>query len=199
MKICVFCGSSFGKHKIYTDAAILLGETFVKHEIDLVYGGANVGLMGVLADVVLDNGGKVIGVIPKDFDEIELSHPGLTELHVVNSMHERKSLYEEISDGFIAMPGGPGTLEEICEVWTWGQIGFHRKPCGFYNVSGYFDHLLEFIDHMVMSGFMKPAYREMLQIENNPDKLIEAMNNYSPPMSKWGENTHIPPKGIISI
>ena len=188
MKICVYCGSSFGKNKIYTDAAILLGETLVKHEIDLVYGGAKVGLMGILADEVLNNGGNVIGVIPKDFDEIELSHPSLTELHVVNSMHERKSLYEEISDGFIALPGGPGTLEEICESWTWGLIGIHKKPCGFYNVSGYFDHLLEFFDHMVISGFMKPEYREMLQIENNPDMLIEKMKNYSPPMNKWEEN-----------
>jgi uncharacterized protein (TIGR00730 family) len=189
MKICVYCGSSLGKHKTYKDAAILLGETLVKHEIDLVYGGAKVGLMGMLADEVLDNGGKVIGVIPKNFDEKELAHPSLTELHIVNSMHERKSLYEELSDGFIAMPGGPGTLEEMCEIWTWGQIGFHKKPCGFYNVSGYFDHLLEFIDHMVVSGFMKPKYREMLQIENNPDKLIEKMKNYSPPMPKWEENT----------
>ena len=189
MKICVFCGSSFGKYKIYTDAAILLGETLVKHKIDLVYGGAKVGLMGILADEVLNNGGKVIGVIPKNFDEIELSHPNLTELHVVNSMHERKSQYEELSDGFIAMPGGPGTLEEICESWTWGQIGIHKKPCGFYNVSGYFDHLLEFIDHMVISGFMKPEYRDMLQIENSPDKLIEKMKNYSPPMDKWEEKT----------
>ena len=189
MKICVYCGSSLGKDKIFTDAAILLGETLVKYEMDLVYGGAKVGLMGILADEVLNNGGKVIGVIPKDFDEIELSHPSLTELHVVNSMHERKSLYEEISDGFIAMPGGPGTLEEICESWTWGLIGIHKKPCGFYNVSGYFDHLLEFIDHMVISGFMKFEYREMLQIENNPDKLLEKMKNYSPPMNKWEENT----------
>jgi len=187
MKICVFCGSSFGKDKIYTDAAIHLGETLVRHEIDLVYGGAKVGLMGILADVVLDNGGKVIGVLPKNFDEIELAHPSLTELHVVDSMHERKALYEELSDGFIAMPGGPGTLEEIAEVWTWGQIGFHKKPCGFYNVSGYFDQLLEFINHMVNSGFMKPEYREMLQIENDPDKLIERMNNYSPPKMKWEE------------
>ena len=189
MKICVYCGSSFGTLKIYKDATVLLAKTLVKHDIDLVYGGANVGLMGMLADAVLDNGGKVFGVIPKNFDEIELAHPGLTELHVVNTMHERKSMYEELSDGFIAMPGGPGTLEEISEIWTYGQIGFHEKPCGFYNVNGYFDLLLEFIDHMVVSGFMKPEYREMLQISTNPDKLIEMMKNYSPPVQKWEEKT----------
>ena len=185
-RICVYCGSSPGRDEIYVEAARELAGLLVSARMDLVYGGASKGLMGVLADSVLENGGKVSGVIPKALQDKEIAHTNLTELHVVDSMHERKSLMAILSDGFIAMPGGFGTLEEIIEVLTWGQLQFHAKPCGFLNVGGYFDHLLEFFDHAVAQGFLRRQHRDMLLVANTPAELLNLFERYEPPdLRKW--------------
>jgi uncharacterized protein (TIGR00730 family) len=185
-RICVYCGSSPGTDEIYVGAARELAGLLVSARMDLVYGGASKGLMGVLADSVLENGGKVSGVIPKALQEKEITHANLTELHVVDSMHERKSLMAILSDGFIAMPGGFGTLEEIIEVLTWGQLQFHAKPCGFLNVGGYFDHLLEFFDHAVAQGFLRRQHRDMLLVASTPAELLNLFEHYQPPeVRKW--------------
>ena len=185
-QLCVYCGSNPGKLPLYAEAAIALAHELVQRRIDLVYGGAKVGLMGTLADAVLEKGGRAIGVIPKSLLEKEFSHPGLTTLHVVDSMHERKALMADISDGFIALPGGLGTLEELFEVLTWGQLGFHDKPCAMFNVAGYYDTIALFLDQAVEQQFIRPAHRSMLLIENDPAKLLSAMREYSPPsVEKW--------------
>lgn len=185
-RICVYCGSSPGTDDIYVGAARELAGLLVSARMELVYGGASKGLMGVLADAVLENGGKVSGVIPKALQEKEIAHANLTELHVVDSMHERKSLMAILSDGFIAMPGGFGTLEEIIEVLTWGQLQFHAKPCGFLNVGGYFDHLLEFFDHAVAQGFLRRQHRDMLLVASTPAELLNLFEHYqSPEVRKW--------------
>ncbi len=185
-RICVYCGSSPGTDEIYVGAARELAGLLVSARMELVYGGASKGLMGVLADAVLENGGKVSGVIPKALQEKEIAHANLTELHVVDSMHERKSLMAILSDGFIAMPGGFGTLEEIIEVLTWGQLQFHAKPCGFLNVGGYFDHLLEFFDHAVAQGFLRRQHRDMLLVASTPAELLNLFEHYqSPEVRKW--------------
>lgn len=180
-KICVYCGSSPGKSAAYIEAARQLADELVKRKIDLVYGGANIGIMGELANTVLAAGGKVIGVIPKSLLAKEISHPGLTTLHVVDSMHERKALMEHLSDGFIALPGGLGTIEELFEVLTWAQLGFHSKPCALYNVEGFYQSLTHFLDHAVEAQFIKPAHRDMLLVEENPAALLGAMAEYEPP------------------
>jgi uncharacterized protein (TIGR00730 family) len=146
-RVCVYCGSSSGVLPEYSAAARELADVLVRHELELVYGGADKGIMGVLADAMLEHGGKVHGVIPKMLTDKEIAHQGLTELHVVASMHQRKTMMAALSDGFIALPGGYGTLEEIIEIITWGQLRFHDKPCGLLNVKGYFDHLLAYLDH----------------------------------------------------
>ena len=151
--ICVYCGSSSGRHPEYAEQARAFGTEMAKRGIALVYGGGKVGLMGTVADAVLAGDGKVIGVIPQSLAEREVAHPGLSELHVVESMHERKALMAELSAGFIALPGGFGTLEEFCEVITWSQLGIHAKPCGILNVAGYFDHLIGMFDYAVEHGF----------------------------------------------
>lgn len=168
------------------EAARTLGRELVKRDITLVYGGAHVGIMGEIADTVLSAGGEVIGIMPKALVDKEIAHNGLTDLRIVGSMHERKAMMEEISDGFIALPGGMGTLEEIFEVLTWSQLGYHRKPCSLLNIKGYYDFLTQFLDHTVEEGFVKPVHRGMILIEDNTEKLLDLMAEYvSPKADKW--------------
>src|SRR3546814_750650 len=154
MRLCVFCGSSDGARPAYRDAAHALGKALADAGIGLVYGGAAVGLMGAVADGALARGGEVMGVLPRSLADRELAHPGLTQLHVVGSMHERKAMMAKLSDGFIALPGGLGTFEELFEIWTWAQLGYHRKPVALLNVDGYYDGLLSFLDHPVREAFV---------------------------------------------
>jgi uncharacterized protein (TIGR00730 family) len=185
-RLCVYCGSNTGKKKIYADAAGELAEALLQNNIGLVYGGSHRGMMGLLADAVLNGGGTVEGVIPKSLLEKEVAHKGLSEMHVVDSMHARKSMMAVLSDGFIAMPGGFGTLEEIIEILTWAQLQFHDKPCGLLNVDGYFNHLLSFLDHAESEGFLRPAHRAMLLISKRPGDLIRRFESYMPPtVEKW--------------
>ncbi|PKN59739.1 MAG: TIGR00730 family Rossman fold protein [Deltaproteobacteria bacterium HGW-Deltaproteobacteria-11] len=184
--ICVYCGSSPGRLKAYSAAACALAASLVEQNIRLVYGGAKVGIMGMLADTALQLGGEVVGVIPEALVQKEVAHTGLTELHVTQSMHERKTLMAELSDGFVALPGGIGTLEELFEVWTWAQLGFHHKPCGLLNVEGYFDSLALFLDHAVDEQFVKQPHRSLLIVENDAKKLLERFRNHVPPViGKW--------------
>jgi uncharacterized protein (TIGR00730 family) len=184
--ICVYCGSSPGRNPDYLAGARLLAKELVQRNIGLVYGGANVGVMGVLANSVLELGGKAIGVIPEALVSKEIAHRGLTKLHVTKSMHERKSLMAELADGFVALPGGIGTMEEIFEMWTWAQLGFHQKPCGLLNLSRFFNKLGEFLDHVVNEQFVKAPHREMLIIESEPAKILDRFQNYQPPVvGKW--------------
>lgn len=184
--ICVFCGSSMGAQNAYPEAAQATGRAIAEAGCTLVYGGAKVGLMGTVADAALDAGGEVIGVLPRALQEKEVGHDGLTELHLVDSMHERKALMADLSEAFIALPGGVGTLEEIFEVWTWGQLGYHAKPCGFLNVNGYYDQLIAFLDHQTSEGFMKDVMRGMAQIADTPQGLLDLFRAYEPPSTpKW--------------
>lgn len=185
-RICVYCGSNTGTRPEYAEAARNLAEVLVRHDLELVYGGAAKGIMGVIADAVLEYGGSAHGVIPKLLEQKEIAHSGLTQLHVVTSMHERKSMMAELADGFIALPGGFGTLEEIIEILTWGQLQFHDKPCGVLNVSGYFDHLLAYLDHAEQEGFLRPENRQMLLQDTDPAGLIRQFERYTAPqVSKW--------------
>jgi len=185
-KICVYCGSSSGKRPEYAESARSLARELLRRDIGLVYGGASVGIMGELADSVLAGGGEVVGVIPQALVDKEVSHSGLTELKIVESMHERKAIMADSSDGFIALPGGLGTVEELFEVLTWSQLGFHKKPCALLNVKGYYNHLSLFLDHSVEEQFVKSIHREMLIIEEKPDILLDLMEVYSPPaVDKW--------------
>jgi len=184
--ICVFCGSNHGRRPEFTTAARTLGQELVKRRLGLVYGGGHVGLMGVLADAVLERGGKVTGVIPQALADKELGHRGITELVVVAGMHERKATMAAAADGFIAMPGGLGTLEEFFEVATWGQLGFHAKPATLLNVDGYFDHLLAFIDQAVADRFVLSDHRDMIFAADSPAEILEHMNGYRAPIrQKW--------------
>lgn len=182
--ICIYCGSSPGRLNAYASAAFSLAESLVSRNIRLVYGGASIGIMGMVADQVLKLGGQVIGVIPKALAHKEVAHHHLTELHVTQSMHERKMLMAELSDGFIALPDGTGTLEELFEIWTWAQLGFHRKPCGLLNVEGYYDSLITFLDHVLAEQFVKKHHHAMLIVETNPDALLDHYVNYQPPAVK---------------
>src|SRR6058998_329371 len=185
-RVCVFCGSKPGARPEYADAARALAATLVAAGIDLVYGGGRVGLMGVIADAVLDAGGQVIGVIPDHMSDREIAHYGLTDLRVVGSMHERKALMYDLSDGFIALPGGLGTLEELFEITTWSQLGLHVKPTGFLDVAGYFDLLVAFLDHLTAEGFVKPQHRRLLVAERRPDRLLDALRAFEPPpLPRW--------------
>lgn len=185
-RLCVYCGSNNGSRPSYAIAARDLADVLVRHEIELVYGGADKGIMGVIADAVLERGGKVHGVIPKMLCDKEMAHQGLTELHVVSSMHARKSMMAALSDGFIAMPGGFGTLEEIIEIITWGQLRFHDKPCGLLNIDGYFDHLLSYLDHASAEGFLRAENRQMLLCERTATRLIQQFERYAAPhVEKW--------------
>ena len=191
-KICVYCGSSLGRSEAYQNTAIVLGKELARQNITLVYGGASVGIMGILADTVLEYGGEVIGVIPKDILAKEVGHNGLTELHIAENMHERKKLMETLSDGFIALPGGMGTLEELFEVLTWGQLGFHHKPIALMNVAGYYDHLIKHMEHSVQESYVRPEHTKMLMIDDDPASLIKQMNDYQPPVvSKWIKDDEI--------
>jgi hypothetical protein len=171
--VCVYCGSNSGRLAAYSSAARALGKALVDRDIRLVYGGSHLGMMGVVADEVLRLGGQAVGVIPESLVQKEVAHKSLTELRITQSMHERKALMAELSDGFVALPGGIGTLEELFEVWTWAQLGFHGKPCGLLNVEGYFDSLTAFLDHAVAEQFVKSAHRSILMVENDPEKLLD--------------------------
>ncbi|HXK20798.1 MAG TPA: TIGR00730 family Rossman fold protein [Polyangiaceae bacterium] len=186
MRLCVFCGSSFGSRDAYRAGAEAFGGLLARRQIELVYGGARVGLMGALADAVLAGGGRVIGVIPEALMEREIAHAGLTDLRVVGSMHERKALMASLADGFVALPGGIGTLEELFEVWTWSQLGLHAKPCALLDVDGFYAGLASFMDHVVAEGFLKPAQRQALIVDANAEALLERMACYRPEAAtKW--------------
>lgn len=185
-RICVFCGSSPGLRPEYGAAARALGRVMVERGVGLVYGGGRVGLMGIVADTVMAEGGAAIGVIPEALLRREVGHHGLTELRVVGSMHERKQLMADLADGFIAMPGGYGTFEEFCEVITWSQLGIHPKPCGLLNVLGYYDALLAMFDHGVNECFIRTHHRAMVLEDTDPARLIESMHAFVPPTAeKW--------------
>jgi uncharacterized protein (TIGR00730 family) len=185
-RVCVFAGSSAGVRVDYQDAARALGRALAHRGIGLVYGGARVGLMGIVADAVLAAGGEAIGVIPAALVAREIAHEGLTELRIVSSMHERKALMADLSDAFVAVPGGWGTLEEFFEVLTWAQLGLHRKPCGLLNVLGYFDGLLSFLEHSVAEGFLRREYEAMIAVSSSPTALLEQLaSRKAPAVEKW--------------
>lgn len=184
--VCVFCGSSPGSDAAYTEAARSLGRTLAAAEIRLVFGGGHVGLMGEISNAALAAGGDVIGVIPKFLVERELAHEGLSDLRIVGSMHERKALMSDLSEAFIALPGGTGTLEEFFEVLTWAQLGEHKKPCGLLNVAGYYDPLLTVFDRMVETGFLSESNRALLLVEKDPERLLRRFERFEPPHTvKW--------------
>ena len=185
-RICVFCGSNDGRGGKYQAMAVRLGHSLAERGVGLVYGGGRVGLMGTIADAVLARGGEGGGVIPEDLVRKEVAHKGLSDLRVVGSMHERKALMARLSDGFVAMPGGFGTLDELCEILTWAQLGLHRKPCGILNVDGYFDLFLKFIDHSVSRGFVSANHRGLILESAEPDDLLDAFAAYKPlKLDKW--------------
>jgi uncharacterized protein (TIGR00730 family) len=185
-RVCVFAGSSSGSRPEYRAVGTGLGHLLAARGIELVYGGARVGIMGTVADAVLAGGGCVTGVIPRALVEKEVAHSGLTDLRVVASMHERKAMMADLSDGFIALPGGWGTLDEFFEILTWAQLGLHHKPCGLLNVRGYFDRLLSFLDHSIDEGFVRREYRSMIAVADSPDALLERLAGYEPPpVEKW--------------
>jgi uncharacterized protein (TIGR00730 family) len=182
--VAVFCGSSNGKYSIYLEEAAKLGEELARRKIGLVYGGASVGVMGAVANSVLQNGGHVTGVMPRFLEEREISHKKLSELIVVDSMHERKAKMAELADGFIMLPGGPGTMEEFFEIFTWAQLGLHQKPCGFLNINQYFKPLISLFDHMTTEGFLQDKYRGMAISAENANELLNKFNTYEPPTIK---------------
>ncbi len=185
-RVCVFCGSSPGLGAHYLDGARRLGSALAKRGLGLVYGGASVGLMGAVADAALAAGGQVTGVIPSALVSKEVAHPGLSDLRVVASMHERKATMADLADAFIAMPGGIGTLEETFEILTWAQLGLHRKPCGFLDVANYYQPLLSFIDHGIAQRFIRPEHRQVFLVDADPDGLLDRLSVYAPPsVEKW--------------
>lgn len=184
--ICVYCGSNVGTRSAYTESARQLGELLVSQGIRLVFGGGRVGLMGILADAVMAAGGEVVGIIPAALDRREVAHRKITELHIVRSMHERKAMMNELSQGFIALPGGYGTFEELCEMLTWAQLGIHAKPVGLLDVAGYYAPLLALFDHAQRERFLHPDHRALLLSDTDPAALIERMRGYVPPTTaKW--------------
>ena len=185
-RVCVFCGSNSGKDPAYAEAARALGQLFAREGIALVYGGGSVGLMGELADAVLASGGEVIGVIPHALWAREVGHRGLTDLRIVETMHERKAMMADLADAFIALPGGLGTLEEIFEIWTWAQLGLHRKPLGFLDVNGFYAPLMEFLDRAVRSRFVRDEHRAIAMIARDPEALLKRFESWQPPqVQKW--------------
>jgi uncharacterized protein (TIGR00730 family) len=191
-RICVFCGSNPGANSIYLETAQKVGEFLARNNIELVYGGGRVGLMGTVADAVLANGGKVIGIIPQALATREVAHAGLTELYVVNSMHERKAMMADFADGFIALPGGFGTFEEFCEIITWAQLGIHEKPCGLLNVTGYYDSLEALFDHATREQFIRPAHRSLVLVAETIETLFQQMQEFQPPiLEKWIDKSSI--------
>jgi uncharacterized protein (TIGR00730 family) len=184
--ICIFCGSSPGNRPVYADVAAQVGALLAGEGIRVVYGGASVGLMGEVADAALAEGGEVVGVIPGGLNDKERAHDGLSDLHVVGSMHERKAMMSELADAFMALPGGMGTLEEFAEIFTWAQLGIHEKPCGLLNVAGYFDPLIAYFDHAVREGFLWQAHRDIVLVGETPDDLLAQCRAYEPPpVKKW--------------
>ena len=187
-RLCIFCGSSTGHRSAYTEAAQDMGRALVQRGLGLVYGGGRVGLMGVVAETVLAGGGEVIGVIPHAFVEREVAHHGVADLRIVRTMHERKALMAELSDGFIALPGGYGTLDEFCEIITWAQLGIHRKPCALLNVLGYFDPFLAQLDRATQDGFVQPSMRALVLSHSQPEPLLDAIDSYqAPALRRWME------------
>lgn len=185
-RICVFCGSNPGVRPAYAEAAVELAHHLVNLGIAIVYGGGNIGLMGILADTAMAAGGEVIGVIPHALFAKEVGHTGVTDLRIVSSMHERKALMADLADGFIAMPGGWGTFDEFCEILTWAQLGLHNKPCGILNTANYYDTLLAMFDHSVAEGFLKPEYRSLVIAAPDPVDLIQQMIDYrAPARDSW--------------
>jgi uncharacterized protein (TIGR00730 family) len=185
-RVCIYCGSNPGRSSDYAASATKLAQTLVRRGIGLVYGGATVGIMGMVADAALAAGGEVIGVIPQVLGDKELAHQGLSELHLVNSMHARKALMVDLADGFIALPGGFGTLDELFETLTWAQLGIHRKPCGLLNVNGYYDGLIAFLQHCTDEQYIRPQHHGMLIVETQPDNLLQRFLEYQPPATvKW--------------
>ncbi|GIN41915.1 TIGR00730 family Rossman fold protein [Heyndrickxia oleronia] len=183
-KLAVFCGSSSGASSIYIEEAKKLGKELAKRNIALVYGGASVGVMGAVADSLLEEGGHVIGVMPTFLENREIAHKKLTELFIVDTMHERKAKMADLADGFIALPGGPGTLEEFFEIFTWAQLGLHQKPCGLLNINHYYDPLLALFDHMTKEQFLHEKYRHMALVSNDSKDLLDQFNTYEPPAVK---------------
>ena len=182
-RVCVFCGSSFGTKPDYAASAEALGRLIAQSGLGLVYGGGNVGLMGVLADAMLELGGEVTGIIPETLVKAEVAHQTLTQLHVVKSMHERKAMMADLSDAFIAAPGGIGTLEELFEIWTWGQLGLHHKPLGFYDVEQYYSPLMDFLDHAHAEGFLRAPHRKMVILNADPLDLLDELACFQHPGS----------------
>ncbi|QLF92927.1 TIGR00730 family Rossman fold protein [Pseudomonas sp. ABC1] len=188
--ICVFCGASTGANPAYQAAASDLGRTLAARNIQLIYGGGSVGLMGVVADACMAAGGEVIGIIPQSLKNSEIGHEGLTRLEVVDGMHARKARMAELAEGFIALPGGLGTLEELFEAWTWGQLGYHSKPMGLLDVHGFYSKLSQFLDHLVDEGFVRQEQRTMLQRSESPIELLELMKAWQPSAdTRWGKRT----------
>jgi hypothetical protein len=192
-RVCVFCGSSPGSRPAYREAAVWLAGALVERDIELVYGGARVGLMGEIADSVRARGGRVTGVIPRSMMRRELAHTGIDDLRVVETMHQRKAMMSELSDGFVALPGAYGTIDELAEALTWSQLGIHANPIGMLDVDGYFEHLLAFFDHAVEEGFLRPVHRALLLVDRDPGTLLERMAS-NPPVAgdKWLDEA---PKG----
>ena len=187
-RICVFCGSSLGTRPAFADAAQALGRELASRGLELVYGGASVGLMGLVADAVLRAGGRAIGVIPQPLASKEIAHEGLSELHVVGSMHERKAKMSELADGFVTLPGGIGTFEETFEILTWAQLGLHRKPCGLLDVAGYYTPVVQLLDHACAEGFVRRDHLSMLLVEETAAALLDRFARYEPTyVAKWIE------------
>jgi uncharacterized protein (TIGR00730 family) len=186
--VCVYCGSAMGTRPVYEQAARAFGRALVEADLSLVYGGGRVGLMGVIADEVLSLGGRAVGVIPELLLSKEVGHTGLTELHVVPDMHERKKKMADLADAFVAMPGGVGTFEELFEVYTWAQLGYHKKPVALLNIEGYYDPLLDMLRHTVEEGFMREPFLDLLQVAPEPVAMVELLQRYAPTsLDKWAE------------
>lgn len=185
-RICIYCGSAAGRDPRYRDAAAAFGAALAARGLGIVYGGGATGMMGAVADAALGEGGEVIGVIPETLLAREVGHRDVTRLEVVTSMHERKARMAELADGFIALPGGLGTFEELFEILTWAQLGFHRKPCGLINMAGYYDHLVTFLDHAVDTGFLRRGNRDMLLVDDDGDRLLDRFAEYrAPRVTQW--------------
>ncbi|MFC6093146.1 TIGR00730 family Rossman fold protein [Saccharothrix lopnurensis] len=187
MRVCVYCGSSGGSDR-YLASAREVGAILARRGIEVVYGGARVGMMGALADGALAAGGRVVGVLPEALVGWEVAHEGLTELHLVGGLHERKALMTALSDAVLALPGGAGTLDELFETWTWAQLKVHAKPVGVLNVAGFFDPMLAMLDHMVAEGFLKRPYRDMLLVDDDLDRLLDRFAGYRPPDYTWSDD-----------
>lgn len=185
-RICVFCGSSTGRDPVYAEQAAATGKLLAERGLGLVYGGAMVGTMGVIADAALAAGGEVIGVIPEHLADVEVAHRGLTELHITKDMHQRKAKMAELADGFLALPGGAGTLEEFAEIWTWAQLGLHSKPLGLVDVAGFYRPMREYANHMVAEGFLRQEHRDLLFVDPDPAVLLDSFERYeAPDVAKW--------------